>query len=169
MLLGLNVVGYYGLFVGLEIKRDAEMSHKFDSEPVDESQLTTIIIPITIPYATDSRGYERVDGKFEYNGEFYRMFKRRITGDAIYLICMKDQQTKQMNKALVDYLKTYSDKTSDSKPHTTIFKSFIKEYLSHSLSITNQSSGWGRDLTPTPFIFYSTTFYPSFITPPEEV
>jgi hypothetical protein len=163
-------VGYYGLLVGLEFKYDAEMLEKFDSENYDDSQLVTIKLPIAVPYAVDSRGFERVDGKFEHNGEFYRMVKQKVSADTIYLVCIKDHQGKRINQVLTSYVKTFADNPADSQSHSKLTYNFIKDYLKNSFAIVPLSNGWECDVVKeTSPTFLTSDFFPSIVHPPERV
>ena len=73
-LLLLNVFGYYALFVGLQYRNDLAMTRMFDSGTYEESQTITIKLPLTVPYLSDYKGFERVDGKFWHEGQFYRAY-----------------------------------------------------------------------------------------------
>ena len=68
----LNVLGYYGIFVGLQSKTAQQMRADFDEENYHHQEVT-IKVPLTVPYSTDSREYSRVDGEFEHKGEVYRL------------------------------------------------------------------------------------------------
>jgi hypothetical protein len=72
------MVGYYGVFVGLKFSSEIAIREQFDAENYTAEEVI-IKVPIAIPYATDSKGYERVDGEFEHNGEFYRLVKQKIS------------------------------------------------------------------------------------------
>jgi len=66
----LNVLGYYGVFMGLQFVNGKEMRALFDDDNFLPEEEITIKVPITIPYASDSRGFTRVDGEFEHEVKF---------------------------------------------------------------------------------------------------
>lgn len=146
ILLLLNVFGYYGLFLGWKYRNDLSMIQKLDEENYNHAETITIKVAITVPYAADSRDFERVDGEFEHNGEFYRLVKQRLLRDTLYIVCVKDHENKKIHQALSSFAKTFSDKhaeqPSDSKP----IISFIKDYIAHSFSLGNISPGWAIDV-----------------------
>jgi hypothetical protein len=137
----LNVLGYYGVFVGLQVKSGQTMRDRFDSENYSAEQEVTIKVPITIPYATDSRGYERVDGEFEHNGQIYRLVKQKLQSDTLFIVCIKDNQAEKINQALEDYVKTFTDKPFNAKQNVKA-QIFSKDYISTSISIETLAIGW---------------------------
>ena len=163
----LNVMGYYGVFVGLEYQHGRRMSEKFDTDIYNASEAITIKIPITIPYATES-DFRRVDGKFEYKGEVYRMVKQRILNGDLYLVCVKDVEGRQIAQALKDYVKTFSDKAADAKSQSKTQITFIKDYIPSSCSIGNSTEGWMSVVCNRPLThLFADSFFASIIHPPE--
>ncbi len=138
----LNVLGYYGLFMGLELANQREMQSLFDDHNFVPEQEITIKVPITIPYATDSREFTRVDGEFEHEGEVYRMVKQRYISDTLYIVCVKDNTSKEIKQALADYVKSFTDKPSSEKGNTKNVQSFIKDYISCSTVLQSIENGW---------------------------
>lgn len=143
----LNVLGYYGVFLGLQFANEKEMKAMFDDDNFLPEEEITIKVPITIPYATDSRGFTRVDGEFEHEGEVYRMVKQRYLNDALYIVCVKDTKSKEIKQALNDYLKSFTDKPSSEKGGTKTIQNFIKDYISSSTSLQTEESGWDKKIS----------------------
>jgi hypothetical protein len=168
ILLLFNILGYYGLFFGLEYTNDRKMIRKLDTEHYNTAETITLKIPIAIPYAADSRDFERIDGEFEHNGEFYRLVKQRLSNDTLYVVCIKDLQSKRINQALVHYVKNFTDKPVDNHHNTKAFYSLGKDYVGHTFSISHESSGWQCDVARrTSLTVYISGFYTSIIHPPE--
>lgn len=167
-LLFFNVLGYYGVFVGLQYTHDREVIRRLNADNYKESETITIRIPLTIPYAVDSRGFERVDGKFEYRGVFYRMVKQRLAGDTLLVVCLKDPQSKQINEAFISLVKTFVDRPTDNKENSKSFSCFIKDYFAHPFSIIPWLAGWQCDVVKnTCLTNYVSDFFTSIIHPPE--
>jgi hypothetical protein len=143
----LNVLGYYGVFVGLQFKNSREMQSRFDNEDYARTQEITVKVPLTVPYATDSREYTRVDGEFEHQGEVYRMVKQRLQSDTLYIVCVKDNTSKDIKQALVDYVKTFTDKPVNEKGQSKTTQNLIKDYIVESTSLLTTSNGWHKILT----------------------
>jgi hypothetical protein len=138
----LNVLGYYGVFVGLRMKAEQAMRTQFDDENFVAEEEVIIKVPITIPYANDSRSYERVDGEFEYKGQVYRLVKQKLQSDTLFIVCIKDDQTAKINQALADYVKTFADKPATSKQSNFSTFQFSKDYLLNTTEIISTAEGW---------------------------
>ncbi len=164
----LNVLGYYGIFVGLRLRNVQELVQKLDNNSYSASETITFKIPISVPYATEARDFVRVDGEFEHDGEVYRLVEQRLDQDTLYIVCVKDQESKKINQALADYVKTFTDKPSSEKQSSKTIVSLIKDYISINIDVSNTSSGWesitNYSLSPQNLI---PTFSASVIHPPE--
>lgn len=143
----LNVVGYYGIFAGLQAKYTQQLQATFDSDDYARNQEITFKMPITIPYATDSREYTRVDGEFEHEGEVYHLVKQKLQKDTLYIVCVKDNTSRDIKQALVDYVKSFTDKPVNEKGNTSSLQNLIKDYVSTSTEIQTSSLGWGSTFT----------------------
>ncbi len=143
----LNVLGYYGIFMGLQVVNEKEMRALFDDDNFLLEEEITIKVPITVPYATDSREFTRVDGTFEHQGEVFRMVKQRYISDTLFIVCVKDHTSKKIKQALTDYVKTFTDKPSSEKSSTKTIQNFIKDYISCSTVLQSEESGWNKVLT----------------------
>jgi hypothetical protein len=170
ILLLFNSLGYYGLFIGLRYQNNVEMMQKLDLAEYSESDMITIKIPITIPYATDSQDFERVDGIFEHKGEFYRLVKQRLLHDTLHIVCVKDHELAYINQAWENYVKTFTDNHSDNNSNAKTFHTLIKDYLPRSFSILHSSPGWECDVILQSYVnFFISDFSPSIIHPPERL
>lgn len=143
----LNVLGYYGIFLGLQFKTEQDMKALFDQEEALPQQEITIKVPLTVPYATDSREYTRVDGEFEYQGQTYRMVKQRVTSEALYIVCVKDTKSDNIKQALADYVKTFTDKPVNEKGSSKTIQNFIKDYIATSTSLHTSTAGWDNTIS----------------------
>ena len=121
------------------------MRADFDEESYHHQEVT-IKVPLTVPYSTDSREYSRVDGEFEHKGEVYRLVKQRLQSDTLFIVCVKDNASKEINQALEDYVKTFTDKPVSSKGNSKNIQNLIKDFLTQSISIEKQNSGWEETL-----------------------
>jgi hypothetical protein len=164
----LNTMGYYGVFLGLHLKNDIAMSKALDADIYDQSNTITLKVPVSIPYMPDQPGFDRVDGQFEHNGELYRMVKQRYAKDTLTVICVKDIEHRNINLALSDYVKTFTDKASDTKPASKATISFIKDYLPISFELNSATEGWAMQvLHNSNYQSLVPTFSSSIIHPPE--
>lgn len=166
--LALNIIGYYGVFLGMQHLRDVAMAATFDAGEYNESETIRIAIPVSVPYMADDLEFKRVDGKFEYQGEHYRLVKQKYTQDTLMVVCVRDNDAKEMDKALEDYLTSFTDKPHEQSQASKISQSFSKDYLSQIISLSTLSMGW--EITATNFADCPDlvpSFYASLIHPPE--
>jgi hypothetical protein len=134
----LNVLGYYGVLVGLQIKNAQNLSAQFDEDDYAREHEVTIKVPLAIPYQSDSREYVRVNGEFEHEGDVYKMVKQRLQRDTLYIVCVKDNTSKKINQALKDYVKSYTDKPLNQKGNTKTTQNFIKDFISTATGFVQQ-------------------------------
>lgn len=135
-------MGYYGVFLGMQYRNDAAMLKSLDADQYEESQTIRFRIPISLPYVNDNSGFQRVDGKFEHEGEYYRLVKQKYAKDTLTVVCVKDFENKRINQALSNYVKTFTDKATDQNHNSKATVSFIKDYLPQTLSLKSLSPGW---------------------------
>jgi len=161
-------MGYYGVFLGLHLKNAIAMSKALDSDLYDKSNTITLKIAVSIPYMPDQADFDRVEGKFEHNGELYRMVKQRYAKDTLTVVCVKDTEHKRIDLALSDYVKTFTDKATDTKPTSKTTISFIKDYLPNSFEIDSATEGWTLRVLQNPnYRNLIPTFTASIVHPPE--
>jgi hypothetical protein len=141
LLFVLNIVGYYGVFVGLRLSADRTMREQFDADSYISEEVT-FKVPIAIPYASDSREFERVDGEFEHEGQVYRLVKQKLQSDTLYIVCVKDHQAQKINQALADYVKSYTDKPFNAKQSVKSMNVFSKDFISTAITLEASSTGW---------------------------
>ena len=141
LLLLFNALGFYGLFVGLRYKTSIDLVQRLNNQDYLDEETVTIKVPLTVPYHLDSE-YERIDGEIEHNGEFYRLVKQKLEKDTLYIVCIKDHDSKRIKQALADYVKTFTDKPVDTKHSGKALSTFIKDFLPTSIGISPASAGW---------------------------
>lgn len=145
------------------------MSKAIDADVYDQSSTITLKVPVSMPYMPDQSDFQRVDGEFEHNGQLYRLVKQRYVKDTLTVICLKDTEHKNINLALSNYVKTFTDKAADTKPTSKTTITFIKDYLPTSFGICSVTEGWALIiLYNSHFQSLIPTFSSSIIHPPEK-
>ncbi|MFZ5972085.1 MAG: hypothetical protein ACOYXA_10880 [Bacteroidota bacterium] len=166
----LNVLGYYGIFVGLQWQNGRALNARLDSDDYEEFETVTYKIPLTIPYGTDSRDFERVEGTYTFKGETYRLVKQKFHRDTLHIVVIKDEKSQRLNEVLKDYVKTFTDKPEHTKDAAKLSFDFAKDYLSTTVTVSPESGGWASGvalcLTNPPFI---SSYFASIIHPPERI
>jgi len=101
-----NGIGYYGLFYLTRQRLHTDIVRKLDAGNYTDSQTVTLKIPFALPYQLSAdAGYERVNGDFEYQGEFYKLVKQRLANDTLYIVCIRDTEEKRLNAVVTDFIK----------------------------------------------------------------
>lgn len=163
----LNVLGYYGVLVGMKATSGEHLSEMLDNEMYDLGSTVTFQIPLTVPYGTDSKGYERVDGTFEKDGEVYRLVKQQYLKDTLYIVCIKDVKSSSINSALTDFAKTFAEQ-EDGQQKTTSIQVISKDYVNTEISLATANTGWevevNKESAPR-YLFDS--YYASIVHPPD--
>ena len=136
-----QLVGYYFVYLGLSIQANNSLISRLDAHDYKADQTVTLKIPFTLPYWTDSEQFERVDGDFEYQGQFYKLVKQKLSKDTLYVVCIKNQDKKQLFDALSDYIKMSNDSPAASKA-VKIWGSIVKDYLINEPTALAPSEGW---------------------------
>ena len=145
-LLLFNTLGFYGLLQGLRYKSTLDLVTRLDNHRYSEDETILLKIPVAVPYQIDSEGYERVDGEFEHQGEFYRLVKQKYQNDTLFMVCIKDQASKRIEQAVTDYVKTFTDKPINTKHNGKGTTNFVKDYLPSFFTIHPISNGWNSEL-----------------------
>jgi hypothetical protein len=159
----MNTLGYYGIFFGLQYRNTVHMETRFDEGTYDASESIILKLPIAIPYV-NSRGFERVDGIFEYQGDFYRLIKQKFQNDTLHVVCIKDERYKEIHKELVRYTTIFGDQ------HGGVIKAmdFIKDYLPNTTGIFHLSEGWQQLLNRKAVILnFCDSYHHDVFTPPK--
>jgi len=142
-----NIGGYYLVYWGLHSKAKKDLLHRLDADNYSSDDLIVISMPISLPYPLHQQGYERVNGEFEYNGEYYNLVKQRLENDTLFLVCIKDN----VQKKLVNVLNEYSNHANNlpaSAQHTIdLFGKLFKDFFSAKSPVLFNGQGWSVEVT----------------------
>jgi len=135
-----NVAGYYFGYLVLRYRAGLQLTHYLD-EGDYSSEALTLKIPLTVPYYSDSQDYERVDGAFEHNGEFFKLVKQKLERDTLYIVCIKDSPGKRLFTIMTDFANLSTDLPASQKT-LKLVGSLIKEYVSTLPVQSHEQTGW---------------------------
>jgi hypothetical protein len=142
-----NVGGYYVVFWGLRQHADLALSKRLDAGLYADEEIVELKIPVTLPYPLQQRGYERVYGKFEHNGEYYKLVKQKHAHDTLYVICIRDNQEKKLVKTMHDYAEMTSELPQSSKKALHFFGKFLKDFEPAPAGTLLRQQGWSRNIS----------------------
>jgi len=118
-----------------------ELRSRIDRGEFSGSQAITIKVPISIPYQSD-HDYERIDGEFEYQGQFYKLVKQRVLGDTLYVVCLIDSKRKELVDEMNEFTRNANESSSASQPLKAASNP-VQDYSNESaVELTSSSSGW---------------------------
>lgn len=165
-LLLLNVMGYYGVFLGMRYRNTQEFIQRLDAETYNTSETLTLKIPVSIPYYGETE-FVRVDGEIEHEGQFYRLVKQKYERDTLHIVCIRDVKRQHIQNALKDYVETFASHTSDPQQGNKM-PTFIKDYVSVTFNLCASAGGWCLVLSrPGAEEFNDDPYSPSPAPPPK--
>jgi hypothetical protein len=165
----LNVMGYYGVLIGLEYKSRQNIINQFDIGIYNRSHALSLKIPLAA-YAVESKSFHDDNGDFIQNGQLYRLIKQRVYQDTFHVIYLKDIRGTAINLALKDYAQSFGSQPEDEGGDSYVLPLFMKEYWVRSFSLRNANSGWTLPvLLSTRARSFISVFSPSIIHPPERM
>lgn len=145
-----NVGGYYIFFWGLDFRAKAKLVQRLDSEDYSDLETFEFKIPLNIPYPLQSRGFDRVHGAFEFNGEFYELVKHKLEGDTLYVVCVKNEKKQNLARAFEEYARVSNDADgAASHPGSDLLSKLVKDFNAPSLAEVIKADGWSRTLQHT--------------------
>ena len=128
-----NVGGYYLVYWGLKYHKDQQLTERLDANLYDSEKTVLLKIPLTLPYPIGSQGYQRVDGRFEHNGEYFKLIKNKLQNDTLYVVCIRDHETRQLAKTIKDYVLLTQGLIDTSPTQNAIhfLTKLVKDYCPH--------------------------------------
>lgn len=151
----INIGGYSIIYRMAHTRAAKELTAKLDRDEFSGSQAITIKIPVSLPYQPD-RDFERIDGEFEYQGQYYRLVKQRVLGDTLHVVCVIDDKKKE----LVDEMNTHTRMTSESSSTNQSLK------IINSNPLQEYSQGYVFELTSSSFGWVSSFGYADYTSSP---
>jgi hypothetical protein len=161
----MNVMGYYGLLVGLQYRNAQNLITQINAGAFSDADTESLKIPV--PGNPGSQEYDRVDGEFEKDGQVFRLVKQRLYKDTFHIVFIRDEMGTLIKHALADYSKSFSEKTQDDDHQLIILPIFLREYLSKTSEFLSALQPGSKVVnTPTSRVFVD-CFDVSIIHPPE--
>ena len=99
-----NVGGYYMMFWALRLQTDRKLGYRLDANLYHPEETIELKIPVALPYPIHSEDFQRVDGRFEHRGEFFKLVKQKLQNDTLYVVCIRDHATRNLVNAMNDYV-----------------------------------------------------------------
>jgi hypothetical protein len=124
-----NTVGFR-LFIDYTLnKADEKFEAKLDKGSYNLSELVTIKIPLNLPYQSNSKDFERVDGEVNVNGIIYKYVQRKIFNDTLILQCIPHEEKTALQEKANDYMGKVNDLPgNDNGKKAEAFKQLFSDY-----------------------------------------
>lgn len=160
--------GYYIVFWGVRSQAKSDLLHRLDAEQYSSEDLVVLTIPISVPYPIQQNGYERVNGEFEYHGDYYNLVKQRLENDTLFMVCIKDHHEKKLVSALNEYANLANSLPTNAKHTMDLFGKLFKDYTASAFSSMNSAQGWCAHIqAPTNVFDVLQRDYPIYTPPPK--
>lgn len=115
-----NMVGYKLFFFYMEEAADRCVEARLDMLSDGDKQLIEVKIPINLPYHTNWKDFERVDGEVAFKGAIYKFVKRKVYRDTLILLCIDYKEKLNIQKSSEDYFKLINDLTAETSNKLTV-------------------------------------------------
>jgi len=136
-----NLVGYYGIYLGLKVNANQELRARLDAEAYADEETVTVKLPFALPYQTDWDSYKRIDGGFEKEGVFYNLVKHKVQRDTLIIVYIKNHQETNLFETFSHFVEVTTD-TPMSKKAGKLIEHFTKDYLATTNSLEPSTAGW---------------------------
>lgn len=146
-----NVGGYHIVFWGLRLQTDQQLSCRVDSNLYDENETIELKIPVALPYPIYQQDFERVDGRFEHDGDHFKMIKHKFENDTLYIVCIRDVETRELLNTMNSYVELSHglDGASPIQKALNFVSKLVKDFCSHDDIGLQQRDGFIMSLHPT--------------------
>ena len=156
------------MFWALRYQANVELQKQLDTNDYADGESVVIKIPMTLPYQTTSAAFERVNGEFEHQGEFYQLVKQKLENDTLHIVCIKDYRGKQIVTSMVDFTKQSNDIPTSAA--LKVLGNFLKEYSGTNDLKMISTDGWNTTIPfSNPSFETISPIFPVIAPPPKSV
>lgn len=128
-----NMIGYKLLFYYQITEADSRIQARIESLDESKVNLFSVKIPIRLPYHTDWKDFESVEGEMTYNNKTYRYVKRKVLRDTLILLCIEHHEKSLIERNRIDFAKKVNEVLPDGSK---------KQIFKHAKEDFYQKSGW---------------------------
>ena len=122
------------MFDVLQQKSNNELVSNLDNNKYNDADLVTITVPLSMPYLTDSKDFERKDGEITIDGKIYHYVKQKVSQGNLVLMCLPDEHKMQIQSAkdeffkLANELQNNNSSSKKSGENSQVIKLVISDY-----------------------------------------
>lgn len=108
-----NILGYKLFFYYQLTEADSRIQAKIDVLQESDESLFTVKIPLRLPYHTDWKHYESVEGEMSYKNTTYKYVKRKVLRDTLILLCIEHREKSIIERNSNDFAKKVNEVLPD--------------------------------------------------------
>ena len=129
-----NTIGYRLLVEYALNQADYNLEARLDKGHYSESELITVKIPLNLPYQTNWKDFERVNGEMNVNGTIYKYVQRKVYNDTLILQCIPHEEKTELQQKANDYFGKVNDLPgNDNNKKAEAFKQLFTDYVFNTL------------------------------------
>ena len=125
-----NTGGYYLAFWAIKQHAKENLLERLNASQYSKEESVVFTIPFSLPYPVSDGSYERVHGDFEYAGEYYKLVKQKLVNDTLFIVCVKDKETKHIEETLSDYARSANNLPIGAKQAFNFLSKLFKDFHS---------------------------------------
>lgn len=104
-------------------------------------------MPVGDTYAIIPDEYIPLEGTIEFEGATYRLVKQKLHDKLLYVVCVKDDQTRIATEEINEIIAAVSGQpTSSSTTSVNVLNTLMKYCMSSSVGNELSSEGWSREV-----------------------
>ena len=164
------MLGYYAVMAIKEVDIKNKLTKNIKSGVISDTEMLVFKVPIDFYHQTNRKGFEDIQGEFQYEGKFYEMVKQKLESDTLYVYCVDNKAKQSVVSDVSEHTKVHLNNTkahSDKKQKTPT--NLIKEYLT--LKFTSFSFNSFTEKEEPVFHFQVNTkpVFTDIISPPPQI
>ena len=125
-----NTGGYYLAFWAIKQHAKENLLERLNASQYSKEESVVFTSPFSLPYPVSDGSYERVHGDFEYAGEYYKLVKQKLVNDTLFIVCVKDKETKHIEETLSDYARSANNLPIGAKQAFNFLSKLFKDFHS---------------------------------------
>jgi hypothetical protein len=134
-----NIVGYRLLVEYALTEADNNLEARLDKGHFNKSELLTIKVPLNLPYQTNQKDFERINGEINLNGIIYKYVQRKVYNDTLILQCIPHEEKTELQQKANEYFGKVNDlpSSNDHSKKAEVFKQLSGDYDFYTLAETS--------------------------------
>ena len=126
----------------LEAHQATQLERRLDEKQYDETALIEIHVPVSLPYQTDWKEFERVNGEIEYQGTHYKFVERKLKGGEMIYKCIPNEGKAQLVNARENFFKLVNDLQTQESSKKSATNHSVKTF---SFDYCEEMNSWNLD------------------------